>query len=102
MTITPTMTNTPTNTKTPTPTKTKTPTPTTTPGFVYLVNSCCIPGLSRYVILPTNGLLPGRRITSGGQCWTVVSQTSGSPLFVGAVLPIGTTCNQCIALFPCK
>jgi hypothetical protein len=102
--ITPTKTptNTPTNTKTPTPTKTKTPTPTTTPGFVYLVNSCCIVGLSRFVILPTSGLLPGRRITSGFQCWTIVSQTSGSPLFVGAVLPIGTSCGACQTTYPCK
>jgi hypothetical protein len=93
---------TPTNTKTPTPTKTKTPTPTTTPGFVYLVNSCCIVGVSRFVILPTSGLLPGRRITSGFQCWTIVSQTSGSPLFVGAVLSIGTSCGSCQTTFPCK
>jgi hypothetical protein len=100
MTITPTMTVTPTKTKTPTPTKTKTPTPTRTPGTVYLANSCCIPGLQKYVILPSAGLGP-RLVLIGGQCYQTIAQTSGTPLNVGTLLPISTTCSSCISTYGC-
>ena len=100
-TATPTMTMTPTKTKTPTPTKTKTPTPTPTSGTVYLANSCCIPGLQKYVILPSPGLGP-RLILIGGQCYQTVAQTSGTPLNVGTLLPIGTTCSSCISTYGCE
>jgi hypothetical protein len=101
MTMTPTMTVTPTKTKTPTPTKTKTPTPTRTPGTIYLATSCCIPGLQKYVILPSSGLGP-RLVLIGGQCYQTVSQTSGSPSVVGTLLPIGATCSSCITSNPCS
>jgi len=100
-TITPTMTVTPTKTKTPTPTKTKTPTPTRTPGTIYLATSCCIPGLQKYVILPSAGL-GSRIVTIGGQCYQTVAQTSGSPVFVGTLLPISATCSSCISSNPCE
>jgi hypothetical protein len=100
MTMTPTMTVTPTKTKTPTPTKTKTPTPTRTPGTVYLANSCCIPGLQKYVILPSAGLGP-RLVLIGGQCYQTIAQTSGTPLNVGTLLPISTTCSSCISTYGC-
>jgi hypothetical protein len=94
MTITPTRTVTPTLTPTKTLTPTRTVTPTRTPGTVYLANSCCIPGLQKYVILPSAGL-GSRLVLIGGQCYQTVAQTSGSPLNVGTLLPIGTTCVSC-------
>jgi hypothetical protein len=100
MTMTPTTTITPTVTKTSTPTKTKTPTPTPTSGTVYLATSCCVPGLQKYVILPSAGLGP-RLVLIGGQCYQTVSQTSGTPLNVGTLLPVGTTCSSCIASHSC-
>jgi hypothetical protein len=99
--MTPTMTVTPTKTKTPTPTNTKTPTPTRTPGTIYLANSCCVPGLQKYVILPSAGL-GVRLVLIGGQCYQTVAQTSGSPAVVGTLLPIGTTCSSCITSNPCS
>jgi hypothetical protein len=98
---TPTPTITPTKTKTPTPTKTKTPTPTRTPGTIYLANSCCTPGLQKYVLLPSAGLGP-RIVLINGSCYQTVAQTSGSPVVVGTLLPIGATCSGCISANPCK
>jgi hypothetical protein len=92
---------TPTKTQTPTLTPTKTPTPTPTSGTVYLANSCCIPGLQKYVILPSAGLGP-RLVLIGGQCYQTVAQTSGTPLNVGTLLPIGTDCSSCISTYNCE
>jgi hypothetical protein len=93
--------STPTRTPTPTPTKTKTPTPTPTSGTIYLANSCCTSGVTKYVILPSAGL-GSRRILIGGECYETISQTSGTPLYVGTLLsPSVTSCAQCNLIYSC-
>ena len=109
--LTPTPTQTPTSTnppptpkltKTPTPTltKTPTPTPTRTPGVVYVAVSCCDPLIQKFVILPSAVI--NQIVLVGGQCYRVVNTFNGTPSFVGTLLPVGTTCNSCMATYGCN
>jgi hypothetical protein len=101
-TLTKTPTLTPTLTKTPTPTltKTPTPTPTRTPGVVYVAVSCCDPLIQKFVILPSAVI--NQIVLVGGQCYRVVNTFNGTPSFVGTLLPVGTTCNSCMATYGCN
>jgi len=99
-TITPTMTMTMTMTKTPTMTPTRTVTPTRTPGTIYVASYCCNPAITKYVILPS--AVPNQIVLVGGQCYKVVSVFSGTPSFVGTLLPSGTTCSDCVITYPCS
>jgi hypothetical protein len=100
-TLTPTMTQTQTQTKTPTLTPTKTRTPTPTSGFIYLVESCCTPGITKFAILPSSGL-GSRRLLIGNECFTTIGQFNGSPVYVGTLLPLSiTNCAQCLLSYRC-
>ena len=101
-TVTRTQTVTPTNrpTNTPTNTLTPTPTPTRTPGVVYVAVSCCDPLVQKFVILPSAVL--NQIVLVGGQCYRVINVFNGTPSFVGTLLPVGTTCNSCMATYGCN
>jgi hypothetical protein len=97
-TITPTITRTPGLSPTPTPTRTSTPTPTS--GIMYLASSCCSEP-DKYVIFSSDGL-SGRLVLIGGQCYELIEEKIGSPLYVGTLL--GTDINDCLectAIYTC-
>ena len=97
-TITPTITQTPGLSPSPTPTRTSTPTPTS--GIMYLASSCCSEP-DKYVIFSSDGL-SGRLVLIGGQCYELIEEKVGSPLYVGTLLGTGITdCLACTAIYAC-
>jgi hypothetical protein len=87
-------------TPTPTLTPTRTMTPTPSSGTMYLATSCCSEP-DTYVILPSDGLT-GRFVLIGGQCYELLAERVGSPVYVGSLLGTDITdCAECTATYFC-